>query len=198
MATSVPSLSLIQALFPVERSFVRQVSLVAVGIGFITFFSQFQLSLISIPITLQSLAILLIAFIYGLRLASITILGYLLLGSMGLAVFSASRSGWAMLTGATGGYLLGFALAVVVVGLLVQRNWDKGFSSSVFALLIANVFIYLPGLLWLRRFMVDWPSTLEAGLLPFISGDLIKILLIASLLPASWKLLARTRRSKPF
>jgi biotin transport system substrate-specific component len=106
---------------------------------------------------------------------------------MGLAIFPGGVSGWGILTGASGGYIFGYLVASTVVGFLAQSGWDKKFNSSVYAMLIGHLLIYLPGLLWLRVFQNDWQATLELGLLPFLSGDLIKILILGCLLPVGWK-----------
>ena len=186
---------LIEELFPAQGSFSKQLILIFVGVGLIAFFSQFSLNVGFIPVSLQSLIILFIAAIYGARLATLTVLIYSLLGGMGLAIFSGAVSGWDVLTGASGGYIFGYLVASTVVGFLAQSGWDKQFNSSVYAMLIGHLVIYLPGLFWLRVYTSDWASTLELGLLPFLSGDLIKVLILACLLPAGWKLVEFSKKA---
>jgi biotin transport system substrate-specific component len=98
-------------------------------------------------------------------------------------------------SGATGGYLLGFVLAAVVVGRLAEQRWDRRFSSAIGAMVTGNLIIYLTGLIWLQQVLnTDLEGTLEAGLYPFIVGDVLKVYLAAALLPAAWRLVGRVSR----
>jgi biotin transporter BioY len=88
----------------------------------------------------------------------------------------------------TFGYIIGFVLAAFVIGFLCERGFDRKIENSIFVMLVGNILIYVPGLLWFSRF-VGWGKALAFGLYSFIIGDIIKILLAASILSVGWKLI---------
>jgi biotin transport system substrate-specific component len=99
-----------------------------------------------------------------------------------------------VLTGPTGGYIAGFVLAALLTGWLAQRRWDRRFSSAVAAMLTGNVAVYAIGLPWLAADQgLGFEDTLEAGLYPFVVGDLLKLYLAGALLPGAWRLVQRLR-----
>jgi biotin transport system substrate-specific component len=131
---------------------------------------------------------------YGWRLGGATLLLYLAEGAMGLPVFAGTPEkgiGLAYMLGGTGGYLIGFVLAAALCGWLAERGWDRRFMTTALALLIGNIAIYVPGLLWVGR-LFGWDKPiLEWGLTPFLLGDLTKLLLAAIALPIIWRVLKR-------
>jgi biotin transport system substrate-specific component len=146
-----------------------------------------------VPITGQTLAVLLCAAALGSRRGAIAQLAYLGAGSAGIPVFAAWGRGLPI--GPTGGYLLGFVAAAYVVGLLVERGWDRRMRTACLAMLAGNAVIYAFGLPWLALF-VGGPlgKVLALGLWPFILGDLVKIALASALLPSAWTLVSRAGR----
>jgi len=160
-----------------------------------------------VPITGQTLGVLLVGAAYGPGLGMATIGLYLLWAIVGLPVFAPEADGShttglevLALAGTTGGYLWGFVLASGLVGWLSRRGWDRSMRSSISAMLLGSIVIYAVGLPWLHHALpallggpVSWKVTLEAGLYPFVVGDTIKLLLAAGLLPLAWKLLDRLR-----
>jgi biotin transport system substrate-specific component len=109
---------------------------------------------------------------------------YVLLGIAGAPVYAHGASGWAVITGASGGYLLSYPLVSALTGSLAQRHWDRRFSSAVGAMLTGNVLIYLCGLPWLAVVLhTNLEKTLEYGLYPFVVGDLLKVYAAAAVLP---------------
>jgi biotin transport system substrate-specific component len=97
-----------------------------------------------------------------------------------------------VVTGATGGYLVGFVVAAYVVGLLAERRQDRTVWSAVPAFLTGSAIIYLCGVPWLAHVAgVPWEEAVALGLTPFVIGDLAKILLAGLLLPAAWRLSGR-------
>ena len=119
------------------------------------------------------------------RAGSVTLLVVL----AGLPVFAGGSGGPGQLVGPTGGYLIGFVLAAFAVGWLAERKWDRGFGSAVVAMLAGEVLIYACGLAWLSKF-VPGGSLVSAGLLPFVFGDVAKLLLAAAAMPVGWKALS--------
>ena len=86
---------------------------------------------------------------------------------------------------------MGFVAAAFVVGLLSERGWDRKPWTTAASMIIGNGVIYVPGLLWLSKF-VGWQAVLSTGLLPFLAGDALKIVLATILLPVGWKLIGRS------
>ena len=125
-----------------------------------------------VPVTFQTL-FLLIGASYLRRSFSLQMVGwYLLLGAMGLPLFASSSSnGWILLSGPTGGYLFGFILSAWVLGYLQGRSaWQQ-----LLLYVAAHTVLFVPGLLWLRWTMhLDWPRTIVMGFTPFIVGDILK------------------------
>lgn len=193
LPTGALSAPLIDRLLPLPSRFLRVPLQIAAGVTVLALLAQLEVTLGPVPLTGQTLGVLLIGAAYGLSLGTLTLLAYLAVGTAGFGVFAGGGAGWATLTGATAGYLVGFVLAAALVGYLAQRGWTRSFSATALAMLLGNVLIYVPGLLWLRQILPDWPTTLSLGLLPFIPGDLIKLALAAALLPTAWTLLGRPK-----
>jgi biotin transport system substrate-specific component len=147
-----------------------------------------------VPITGQTFAILLVGASLGTVRGGISGLTYLLMG-LALPVYASGGEGWAVVKGASGGYLLSYPVACALVGALAERRWDRKISSAIGAMLTGNVVIYLIGLPWLAAVAnYDFATTLEKGLYPFVPGDTIKLYIAAAALPGAWKLVERTRR----
>jgi biotin transport system substrate-specific component len=143
-----------------------------------------------VPITGQTLAVLLTGALLGSRRGAMAVLIYLLEGSIGMPVFASAKFGIVHLLGPTGGYLIGFIPAAVTTGLLAERGWDRNLLLTVLTMTIATVIIFICGLIWLSRFPgVD--NVFIMGLYPFIPGALIKVALAAVLLPWAWKLFGK-------
>ncbi|MEZ4633363.1 MAG: biotin transporter BioY [Deinococcales bacterium] len=164
-----------------------------IAVAFLALMAQVRLDIGPVPLTGQTLAVLLIASLYGLRLGTLSILLYLLIGLLGLPVFASASAGLATFKGLTGGYLIGFVAAGLVVGYLAQHHWHKRFIPSILSMLLGNAIIYIFGLLWLKRFIQSWETTLHAGLYPFVIGDLLKIFIVALLLPWLWGVVNRSK-----
>ena len=146
-----------------------------------------------VPITGQTFAILLTGALLGSRLGTIAVLAYLAVGVAGAPVFADWSRYYTTFAGATGGYLIGFLPAAFIVGWFAERGWDRS-SWILLPMLLANAIIYIPGLIWLDRWFAIMGfevSTLDAGLWPFIPGDLAKIVAAALVLPAGWALVER-------
>jgi biotin transport system substrate-specific component len=95
--------------------------------------------------------------------------------------------------GSTGGYLVGYLLATVALGMAARAGWDRSVVKMALGMLIGSALIYVPGLLWLGT-LYGWDKPiLEWGLTPFIIGDLMKLALAALIVPALWKLIGNAR-----
>ena len=174
---------------------IRTVLLVLAGSVLITVSSKFKINFVPVPMTLQTFVILSVGMAYGWRLGGLTVLLYLMEGAIGLPVFAGTPEkgiGLTYMAGTTGGYLLGFLLATLVVGLLASAGWDRSMPLAAAAMLIGNIIIYIPGLLWLGK-VLGWENPiLQWGLTPFIFGDIAKLVLATLLLPAAWRLVRKS------
>jgi biotin transport system substrate-specific component len=177
---------------------LRQAAMVIIGIAALALTAKIKLFMPGnpVPITMTTFAVLTIGAGYGPRLGLLTVLGYLALGLTGMDVFagsSAEKYGWVYMTGGTGGYLVGYALAAAALGYAARMGWDRSVLRLALAMLIGNALIYVPGLLWLHQFAEGWGQTLAWGITPFLIGDALKLALAALLIPALWKLLGSAR-----
>lgn len=128
-----------------------------------------------VPVTLQTLTVLLAGALLGSRKGAFAVLTYLGLGIAGLPFFAQGGVGFARFMGPTGGYLAGFVAAAYVVGLFFERGWGRNVFKTAAALLAGSAIIYLFGLARLAIF-VGWERVLPLGLYPFIIGDLVKLI----------------------
>jgi biotin transport system substrate-specific component len=162
---------------------------------------SFALPFTPVPITGQTLGVLLVGAAYGPGLGAATILLYLVWAVVGLPVLApvdgvhATGPDVLRLTAATGGYLWGFVLAAALTGWLARRGWDRTFRSSIGAMLLGSIVIYAVALPWLHHVLAlsTIEETLQAGLYPFIIGDTLKLLAAAGVLPAAWALMKKLR-----
>jgi biotin transport system substrate-specific component len=166
-------------------------ALVLAGTAVIAISARIQVPMWPVPMTLQTLAVLLIALSFGARLASVTLAAYLLQGAIGLPVF-AGGGGIAFLISPTAGYLFGFFAAAMTVGLLADLGWHRSNLGTLAALGIGIVIIYTLGVGWLAVH-VGLTQAISLGVVPFIAGDLAKIAIAVMILPQIWSLVAKVR-----
>lgn len=174
----------------------KQAALVVSGIAALAVSAKIMVPMFPVPMSMGTFAVLTIGAAYGARLGLVTIIGYMLVGMLGFDVFAKSTAdlnGLEYMMGSTGGYLVGFVLATVALGLLAARGWDRSPVKMAGAMLIGNALIYVPGLLWLGVLYGFDKPILTWGLTPFLMGDAVKLALAAVLLPALWKLVGRAR-----
>lgn len=156
---------------------------VAAGAGLVALLSQLRIVLpwTPVPITGQTFGVLLIPAALGALRGTLAVFIYLVAGIAGLPVFSGSGVGWQHLLGPTGGYLVGFLAAAMLVGKASELGLLRRWSSRLLLLLLGNIIIYLFGSAWLAR-SVGLVRALALGVLPFLAGDAAKLLLAAALL----------------
>jgi biotin transport system substrate-specific component len=189
---------LIEAIGPTSGSALRlkQAALVGIGILALTVCAQIKVPMWPVAINMGTFAVLSIGAAYGPRLGLATILGYMVVGALGFDVFQSSTAdlnGIEYMLGGTGGYLVGYVLAILLLGMLARRGWDRTAGRMAAAMLVANAVIYVPGLLWLGQ-LYGWDQPILAwGLWPFLVGDALKLALAAMLLPAVWRGVAAAR-----
>jgi biotin transport system substrate-specific component len=198
---SIQSSSLRATVFP-RSSALTQALFVVGGIGFIALLAQISIPVPGspVPVTGQTLAVLLIGTTYGARLGFITFASYLLAGIAGAPIFAHSATsanhGIARLTGATGGYLVGMLVASLLLGYLADRKADQKFTTSFPALLLGDLVIFAFGLTWLHASLdMTWAQTFKAGFTPFILGEALKIAITATSLPLVWRRISRSLKN---
>ena len=198
--TSIPAIpvtphSLRAAIFP-KSNLLTHALLALTGVAFLSAMAQLALPIPGspVPVTGQTLGALLIGASYGRALGASTFALYLAIGIAGAPVFSQQGHGIAKLIGPTGGYLIGMFFATIVLSFLASKRWDKRIHTAVASMVIGQVIIFLPGLIWLQQSTgKDWSWTINAGLTPFIFGEVLKIAIAASALPAIWRVVDKRR-----
>lgn len=141
---------------------------------FIAIFAQITIPLPYIPITGQSFAVLLVAYILGWKRGTIAVLLYLLAGAMGLPVFAEGSSGIEKLTGKSGGFLYGFVVAAFLVGFLAENTGFSSFKKALGIMAIGTAVILFFGVMHLSMH-IGFQKALQDGLYPFIAGAVVKI-----------------------
>jgi len=198
MASSSSTSVLADQVWQADKSalWVKRMVLVALGIAALAIASKIRVPMWPVPATMQTFAVLSIGAAYGMRLGLVTLLGYLALGVLGVSVFAGSGTGFAVLAGPTGGYLIGFAVAAGVMGALARRGWDKSFGKMMLAMLIGNAVIYAFGLPWMAFQFLEAKGAawvLQWGMTNFLLFDALKLLLAAMLFPTLWKMVGKAR-----
>jgi biotin transport system substrate-specific component len=193
------------ALFPKESA-LNQLLLVTGAVVFLALCAQISWHLpfshakdgSIVPITGQTFAVLLIGALLGSRLAGAAIFSYMTAGVVGAPVFAGWGQFYTAFAGPSGGYIIGFFFAAILVGWFAERGWDRS-SWIVLPMLLGNALIYVPGLIWLNgwfhvmHYPAGWRATLDSGLWPFMAGDLAKLVAATLALPAGWSLVGRLR-----
>lgn len=169
----------------------RDVTLVVGGAALTAVAAQVAIPLpfTPVPLTLQTLAVLLVGASLGTVRGLASILLYLAIGAAGAPIFSAGSSG---VGGASFGYVVGFVLAAGLVGLLAERGATRGPLATAGIMVGGNVVVYAVGVPWLMAVAhVGLAKGLALGLVPFVIGDLIKVAVAAGAFPTAWRLLGR-------
>ena len=131
---------------------------------------------VSIPITGQSLVVLLVGFLLGRKWGTLAVVVYLLLGILNLPVFAEGKYGWETFTKGSGGFLYGFLFAAYFVGVLGDKEWGSSLVKSLIAMVLGTVIIIAFGVMHLS-FLYGFEKALEYGFYPFWKGAVVKILI---------------------
>jgi len=185
-----------------DRSRVRD-TVAIVGFALLTALAaqiSIPLGFTPVPLTGQTFAVLLAGGVLGSRRGGLSMLLYVALGAIGLPFYAEGTGGWTAATGATAGYLVGFIVAAIVVGLMAEYGQDRKLSTSIPAFLAGTMIIYTVGAGWLAHDLglplsaaAGEPSAISLGVAPFLVGDVFKALLAGAMLPAAWRFLDDAR-----
>jgi biotin transport system substrate-specific component len=182
-----------------SSTLLRNIVLAVAGSLFVAASAQITVPMWPVPMTLQTLAVLLVGGAYGARLGAATLGLYALEGALGLPFFAGGKSGIAdakldyFLPAGSMGYVVGFILTAWLVGKLIESGWGSSVLKSVLATLVGAIVLYVPGLIWLGIWAaktqgMDASAATQAalgwGLYPFIPGDIVKAV-IAGLVPVA-------------
>lgn len=172
-----------------QLSLLKQVLMVLGGALAIAIAAQISVPMFPVPMTLQTLAILLVGLSFGARLGAATLIVYLGQGAMGFPVFANAGSTLAFV-GPTAGFLVGFVMMAWMVGYAADRGWTRGVLSTALVCLVASAALYIPGVAW--PMAVAGTFGLEGGwvgigadkiwawfMAPFLIGDAVKAVIAA-------------------
>ncbi|MFZ0565069.1 MAG: biotin transporter BioY [Chlamydiales bacterium] len=176
--------SIVNIVRPKEKSFLFDLFCIGAGSLFIALLAQISIPLwfTPIPLSLQTLAVSLIAATLGSKRGALAILTYLAEGAVGLPVFAGGVGGIAKLFGTNGGYLFGFVLAAYIIGLLLEKGWKEKYLLTLAALYLGSFATLSLGAFWLSFYTGGVKSALALGVYPFLIGDTIKSILGAGLI----------------
>ena len=175
----------------------RGILIAFVASALIAVSAKIQIPFYPVPMTMQTFMIVVLSMTLGWRLATLSLLFYLAEGALGLPVFAGTPEkgiGIVYMTGPTGGYLFGFLLAAAACGWLAERGWDRKHLTTLAAMCIGHLLIFIPGLMWLAfLYGIDKPI-LEWGLIPFVPGMILKIILGTVALRSAWVLSGKRKQ----
>jgi len=186
--------ALIHDLAPaITNNWSYKIILAFIGTLLLTLSAKIQVPFYPVPMTMQTLVVLVIAMSLGLKLGGFTVGLYLLEGALGLPVFAGTPAkgiGIAYMVGPTGGYLFGFFLAAFVVGYLAEQGLGRNIISTFITIFLGTLLIFLCGYVWLST-LIGLEKAFLFGVLPFIWGEIFKMALATIILPMCWKLVSR-------
>ncbi|SFA72533.1 biotin transport system substrate-specific component [Poseidonocella pacifica] len=171
-------------------------ALVLAASFFVAIAAQITVPFFPVPMTLQTMAVLLVGATLGARMGTLALLAYVAEGAMGLPVFSKGGAGFAHLMGPSGGYIWGFVIAATLAGFAADRGLSRRLVTLIPALMLANAALYLPGLVQLKLLTgAAWEQVWTWGAGPFLLGDLVKLVIVALIVTGGWKALSSRRQS---
>lgn len=195
ISPALPRLVLADRVF--GRTLALDIVLVVSGAALTALLAQVAVPLIPVPVTGQTLAVLLVGACLGAARGALSLALYAILGIVGLPVFSDFGSGLPVVLGPTGGYIVGFIFSAALVGWLSERAWERQLLKALATFAAGTLVVFAIGLPWLAVALhLDLAQTLNAGLWPFLVGGAIKTAIAAGLLPLAWWGAGRLERSR--
>lgn len=174
-----------------DSKLLKDMILITFGSLVLGLLAQVALPIGPVPISLQSLGVLLIGSLYGSRRAFLTTSFYVFQGAIGLPVFAGGTFGAAILLGPTGGYLIGFIIAATAMGFFAEKGYERSLKKSIPLFFLGHTIIFLFGLTWLSKFTGLNQSVFVLGLIPFIPGMIVKTAIASGVTPNLWKFIKK-------
>jgi biotin transport system substrate-specific component len=169
---------------------LRATALMIVGTALLTLSAKIQVPFYPVPMTMQTLVVLVLGAAYGWRLAGATVALYLIEGAFGLPVFAGPATGPAYLMGPTGGFLVGFLASAVLTGFMAERGWDRSLIRVAVMMTLGHAVIFAFGLGWLSA-LLPFAKAWAVGFAPFAVATVLKTALAVAAMQAAWGILAR-------
>lgn len=155
----------------------RKLVLIALMTAITCIFAPMAIPVSPVPISLTNLVIMISIYVLGFKDATISYIVYLLLGLVGLPVFSGFTGGLGKLAGPTGGYLIGFIFLALISGLFVDK-FPKNRILAVVGMIIGMAVTYIFGTEWLAiQLKMSFVAALSVGVIPYLAGDAAKIII---------------------
>jgi biotin transport system substrate-specific component len=200
-ALAAPS-TLVGLLWPsrddVRFAALRAIVLMVVGSALLTISAKVQVPLPFVPMTMQTLVVLMIGASYGWRLGGATVALYLMQGAMGMPVFANTppmAAGIAYFASPTGGFLFGFLAAALIMGFMAERGWDRSLVRVIVMMSIGHAVIFVFGLAQLSLVM-PFAKAWTVGAAPFVAATIVKTALAIALMQAAWSITRRGGASR--
>lgn len=177
----------------VPKSLVADATLVLGGVAFTGLLAQVQVPLWPVPITGQTLAVMLVGATLGFRRGSLSLLAYMLIGLVGAPIFAEHSGGFSSLSLPSFGFIIGFVPAAALVGWLSERSWDRRLPLALGGFFAASLIPFAIGLPWLAVSLAQlglphgFAAVMAAGFTPFIVGGIVKWIIAAGALPLLWR-----------
>ncbi|HEY1864878.1 MAG TPA: biotin transporter BioY [Roseiarcus sp.] len=156
--------------------------------------AKVQVPFYPVPLTLQTLVVLLIGATLGARLATASVALYLIEGLAGLPVFAGAVAGPLYMAGPTGGFLVGFLAAAALIGFAADRRWDRSWIRLLCSLSLGHAVVFAFGFVWLAEF-IGAERAFAAGVAPFVLATIVKTLLAVALVGAGRSAAQRMSRA---
>ncbi len=182
--------TIVDAVIPGE-GVARDTMLVVGGTALTAICAQVTIPWQPVPFTLQTLSVMLCGLALGPKRGALSQLLYVGIGAAGIPVFAQGKYGVNVLFGASGGYLLSFAIVAGILGLLAQRGWTKSIWKTAAAMAIADTFVLGFGALWLSAY-IGGQAAFNSGVAPFIVPEVMKAVIVILALPLAWTLTKRS------
>lgn len=204
LSPAAPRITLVDRV--IARSWATDIALVVAGAALVAVLAQVAVPLWPVPVTGQTLAVLLVGAGLGAARGAASLALYAVLGLAGLPIFApqddgSHLTGLAALTAPSFGYIIGFIASAAIVGWAAERSWDRGWYKPIITFIGGSLVVFAFGLPWLAVALGqlglpnDLQSVLIAGFYPFIIGGVIKAAIAAALLPALWAAAERAPRN---
>jgi biotin transport system substrate-specific component len=186
-----------------SRSLAIDAALVVAGAALVAVLAQVEVPLWPVPITGQTLGVIVAGAALGSRRGALALTTYLLAGLAGLPVFAGGAGGIAYVLAPSFGFVLGFILSAAVAGWFAERAWDRKPWLAFVGFVVASIMPFLIGVPYMAFILdavmglgYDFGQILAAGVTPFIVGGLIKAAIAAAVIPGAWALVRAADRRK--